>query len=71
MPIYEFECPKHGRFEVTFTGLVALKGPPKRASCTKVVDRKGDLCNKRAGRVLSVPGGVIVEGGTGARRSSR
>lgn len=70
MPIYEYYCPGHDLFEVWMTKYEPLDSVPcPRRMCGG--KRDGELCPYTdCKRVLSTPGGVIVEGGTGARRGN-
>lgn len=65
MPTYEYECPDHGKFDVILTGYT----PPDKMSCAAPIGNGKALCRKRAKKILSTPGGVIVEGGTNAGRT--
>lgn len=65
MPTYEYECPDHGVIEVLLTSY----NPGPEMTCGQPTEKS--FCRKRAKKILSVPGGVIVEGGTNARRSTR
>ena len=63
MPIYTYNCPRHGEFDHTVWG-VAVVGIPKSMPCPKLNPK----CERSSPRVLTLPATVIVEGGTGARR---
>ena len=74
MPIYEFECPKHG----TFDAIRSIHGPiPKYAFCKNRVrvsinlPKVNEKCGQKSDRLYSRLGGIIVEGGTGAGRAPR
>lgn len=74
MPLYEFNCPVHGSFDVRLSFKDALPSDaPCPASTDRIVDASGELirgpgCCEVAPRVLTPPAGIIVMGGTGAGR---
>ncbi len=71
MPIYEFQCPDHGPFEVPFPIKGMLPRSARCTSLTRVASKKAKECGKKSPRYPSVPGAIIVEGGTGACRAPR
>lgn len=66
MPIHEFRCPEHGNIEKKFSFNDEV---PVTILCPLVVCDK-ITCGLTAKKIISKPGAVLVEGGTGAGRLS-
>ena len=59
MPIYEYECLNHGRFEMV------------RSYEDRDANKSCPTCGAPSRRVMSVPAKSVVPGGTGAQAGDR